>query len=49
MPESHERSDDPSAHDDDELVTEVRALLARVDPVPAAVLTAAYDVFGGGR
>ena len=38
---------EPRAHDDDELVTELRALLYRVDPMPAAVLVAAYDAFGG--
>ena len=48
MPESHERDgSEPRAHDDDELVTELRALLCRVDPMPAAVLVAAYDAFGG--
>ena len=48
MPESHERDgSEPRAHDDDELVTELRALLYRVDPMPAAVLVAAYDAFGG--
>jgi hypothetical protein len=47
VPESHERSGEPlSEHDDDELVTELRALAARVDPLPAAVLAAAYDAFG---
>ena len=50
MPESHERSGEtPSEHDDDELVTELRALASRVDPVPAAVVVAAYDAFGGER
>jgi hypothetical protein len=48
VPESHERDGcEPRAHDDDELVTELRALVGRVDPVPAAVLAAAYDAFGG--
>ncbi len=47
MPESHERDGQTGAHDDDELVTELRALLERVDPVPAAVLAAAYEAFGG--
>jgi hypothetical protein len=46
VPESHERPQDPGAHDDDQLITALRALLARIDPVPAAVLTAAYDAFG---
>ena len=47
MPESHERdgSPEPRAHDDDELVRELRALVARVDPVPARVLVAAYEAF----
>lgn len=46
MPESHERDGfEPRAHDDDELVRELRALLARVDPVPARVLAGAYDAF----
>jgi hypothetical protein len=48
VPESHERDGDgPRAHDDDELVEMLRALAARVDPVPAAVVAAAYDAFGG--
>jgi hypothetical protein len=48
VPESHERDgSEPRAHDDDELVTELRALLCRVDPMPAAVLVAAYAAFGG--
>ena len=47
VPESHERDgSEPRAHDDDELVTELRALLARVDPVPVRVLAGAYDAFG---
>jgi hypothetical protein len=47
VPESHERAgDEPREHDDDELVTELRALVARVDPVPVAVLAGAYDAFG---
>jgi hypothetical protein len=47
VPESHERdgSPEPRAHDDDELVRELRALVARVDPVPPRVLAAAYAVF----
>jgi hypothetical protein len=46
VPESHERDGDgPRAHDDDELVEMLRALVARVDPVPAAVVAAACDVF----
>ena len=46
MPESHERDgSEPRAHDDDELVRELRALVARVDPVPPRVLAAAYEVF----
>jgi hypothetical protein len=50
VPESHERDgSEPRAHDDDELVTELRALLALVDPVPAPVLAAAYDAFGGAE
>jgi hypothetical protein len=48
VPESHERAGaEPREHDDDELVTELRALVAREDPLPAAVLAAAYDAFGG--
>ena len=46
MPESHERDGSPEpAHDDDDLVRELRALVARVDPVPPRVLAAAYEVF----
>jgi len=48
VPESHEREgSEPRAHDDDELVKELRALFTRVDPVPARVLAGAYDAFGG--
>jgi hypothetical protein len=48
VPESHERDgSEPRAHDDDELVKELRALFTRVDPVPARVLAGAYDAFGG--
>jgi hypothetical protein len=48
VPESHERDgSEPRAHDDDELVSTLRALLCQVDPVPTAVLAAAYDAFGG--
>jgi hypothetical protein len=43
VPESRE----PSADDDDELMAELRALLARVDPVPKAVLVTAEAVFDG--
>jgi hypothetical protein len=46
VPESHEREAEPSAQDDDELVAELGALLARVEPTPAAVVAAAYDAFG---
>ena len=47
MPESHERDGpEPRAHDDDELVSELCVLFARVDPVPALVLAGAYDAFG---
>jgi hypothetical protein len=50
VPESHERDAlEARAHDDDELVTELHALLCRIDPVPAAVVAAAYDAFGGER
>jgi hypothetical protein len=50
VPESHERAGvEPREHDDDELVTELRALVARVDRVPAAVLAAAYEAFGGDK
>ncbi len=50
MPESHERdAPEARAHDDDELVKELHALLCRVDPVPAAVVDAAYDAFGVDR
>jgi hypothetical protein len=46
VPESHERDGvEPRAHDDDELVRELRTLLDRIDPVPARVLAAAYEVF----
>jgi hypothetical protein len=42
--ESHERDGvEPRVPDDDELVRALRALLARVDPVPARVLAAAYE------
>jgi hypothetical protein len=47
VPESHERDgSEARAHDDDELVRELRALLARVDPVPVRVRVGAYDAFG---
>jgi hypothetical protein len=50
VPESHECDGlEPRAHDDDELVTELRALFARMDPVPQRVLAAAYDASGGER
>jgi hypothetical protein len=42
VPESRE----PGADDDDELMAELRALLARVDPVPEAVLATAEAAFG---
>jgi hypothetical protein len=43
VPESRE----PSADDDDELMAELRALLARADSVPEAVRATAEAVFDG--
>lgn len=47
MPGPRGRDEDPLERDDEELVAVLRAVAARVDPVPAAVLAAAREAFGG--